>query len=550
MGAARRARGRGRPPPAAGGGGGGAPAPAGGGGGGPGGGPGPRPALAELLLLAAIWGGVLAAPFTKVEESFGVQAAHDFLRLGLGGGGFPPTFAGFDHREFPGVVPRSCLGPALAALLAAPGAGAARLLGGAGASPLVGLYCVRLALGFLSFLALRDLARAARASFGPLVEGLFLLVSALQFHLPFYASRLLPNTWALVLAALGAAALLRGDARRMAWCLVPAAVVFRCDMVLLAGPALLLAVGTGRLGFLGAVRVGLAASAGALALSLPLDSLFWGRPVWPELEVLRFNDPASGRSSAWGTSPAHWYFTSALPRALLGALPLVPLGLALEPRVRWPGALALLYVSLYSGLPHKELRFLLPVVPLFNLCAACGGARLLGGATSGGGGGGGGPLRGLAAKLARRAPALALAGLLAVSAAGSAVMLRASALNYPGGYAFEQLHAAGLPPGSVHVGNLAATTGVSRFGERRGEGWSYSKEEGLAPDELAARGFDYLVTELEGLPGYEAVGAPAWGFTGLRVGLPGLTFRTAPMVHVLRRAGGGAGAGPPEEAGA
>ena len=143
-----------------------------------------------------------------------------------------------------------------------------------------------------------------------------------------------------------------------------------------------------------------------------------------------------------------------------------------------------------------------------------------------------------------------LAGLLAVSAAGSAVMLRASALNYPGGYAFEQLHAAGLPPGSVHVGNLAATTGVSRFGERRGEGWSYSKEEGLAPDELAARGFDYLVTELEGLPGYEAVGAPAWGFTGLRVGLPGLTFRTAPMVHVLRRAGGGAGAGPPEEAGA
>jgi len=546
MGAPRgaRGRGRGRAPARAGG---GAPAAAGGGGGGGGGGE-PRPALLELLLLAAIWGGVLAAPFTKVEESFGVQAAHDFLRLGLGGGGFPPSFAGFDHREFPGVVPRSCLGPVLAALLAAPGAWAARLLGGAGASPLVGLYCVRLALGFLSFLALRDLARAGRTSFGPLVEGLFLLVSALQFHLPFYASRLLPNTWALILAALGSAALLRGDARRMTWCLVPAAAIFRCDMVLLAGPALLLAVGTGRLGFLGAVRVGLAASAGALALSLPLDSLFWGRPVWPELEVLLFNDPTSGRSSAWGTSPAHWYFTSALPRALLGALPLAPLGFALEPRVRWPGALALLYVSLYSGLPHKELRFLLPVVPLFNLCAACGGAQLLGMAS--GGGGGGGPPRGLMARILRRAPALTLAGLLAISAAGSAVMLRASALNYPGGYAFEQLHAAGLPPGRVHVGNLAATTGVSRFGERRGEGWSYSKEEGLAQEELAARGFDYLVTELKGLPEYEEVGAPAQGFTGLSIGLPGLTFRTAPMVHVLRRAGGGAGGGPPEEAGA
>ena len=547
MGAARRAGGRGSAPARARAGA-GAPADRGGGGGGGGGGA-PRPALLELLLLAAVWGGVLAAPFTKVEESFGVQAAHDFLRLGLGGGGFPPSFAGFDHREFPGVVPRSCLGPVLAALLAAPGAWAARLLGGAGASPLVGLYCVRLALGFLSFLALRDLARAARSSLGPLVEGLFLLVSALQFHLPFYASRLLPNTWALILAALGSAALLRGDVSRMAWCLVPAAVIFRCDMVLLAGPALLLAVGTGRLGFLGAVRVGLAASAGALALSLPLDSLFWGRPVWPELEVLLFNDPTSGRSSAWGTSPAHWYFTSALPRALLGALPLVPLGFALEPRVRWPGALALLYVALYSGLPHKELRFLLTVVPLFNLCAACGGARLLGMA-SGGGGGGSGPPQGLTARLLRRAPALTLAGLLAISAAGSAVMLRASALNYPGGYALEQLHAAGQPAGRVHVGNLAATTGVSRFGERRGEGWSYSKEEGLAQDELAARGFDYLVTELEGLPGYEEVGAPAQGFTGLGIGLSGLTFRTAPMVHVLRRAGGGAGGGAPEETGA
>ena len=58
------------------------------------------------------------------------------------------------------------------------------------------------------------------------------------------------------------------------------------------------------------------------------------------------------------------------------------------------------------------------------------------------------------------------------------------------------------------------------------------------------------VTELEGLPGYEEVGAPAQGFTGLGIGLSGLTFRTAPMVHVLRRAGGGAGGGAPEETGA
>jgi hypothetical protein len=47
------------------------------------------------------------------------------------------------------------------------------------------------------------------------------------------------------------------------------------------------------------------------------------------------------------------YFTSALPRALLGAAPLVLLGVLWERRL-WPqAAAALLYVLLYSTLPHK-----------------------------------------------------------------------------------------------------------------------------------------------------------------------------------------------------
>ena len=54
--------------------------------------------------------------------------------------------------------------------------------------------------------------------------------------------------------------------------------------------------------------------------------------------------------------PLHWYFTSALPRALLGALPLAALGLALERRLRSKLACVLLYVAAYSLLPHKEVR--------------------------------------------------------------------------------------------------------------------------------------------------------------------------------------------------
>ena len=54
--------------------------------------------------------------------------------------------------------------------------------------------------------------------------------------------------------------------------------------------------------------------------------------------------------------PFHWYFTSALPRALLGGYPLAALGYLLERRVRPYVQLVTLYVALYSFLPHKEVQ--------------------------------------------------------------------------------------------------------------------------------------------------------------------------------------------------
>lgn len=53
--------------------------------------------------------------------------------------------------------------------------------------------------------------------------------------------------------------------------------------------------------------------------------------------------------------PYHWYFTSALPRALLGGYPLAAVGYLVEPRVRPYLHLVTAYIALYSLLPHKEV---------------------------------------------------------------------------------------------------------------------------------------------------------------------------------------------------
>ena len=88
-----------------------------------------------------------------------------------------------------------------------------------------------------------------------------------------------------------------------------------------------------------------------------MHSLGFATAVFDALD-LALSPEAACRSSEWGTHPPWWYFTSALPRALLGALPLAAAGSYLEARTRPLLAVVLAFVALYSWLPHKEVSFM------------------------------------------------------------------------------------------------------------------------------------------------------------------------------------------------
>jgi hypothetical protein len=111
--------------------------------------------------------------------------------------------------------------------------------------------------------------------------------------------------------------------------------------------------------------VGLAAAAGGL-----LDALTWGRPFHSLVTYVEFN--LSDRAKAFGVAP-FWFYATSFARSTGVGLAALALGWALAARRQ--AALALLlavYVLAHSLVPHKELRFLMPVVPLSIAVAAAG----------------------------------------------------------------------------------------------------------------------------------------------------------------------------------
>lgn len=322
----------------------------------------------------------------------------------------------------------------------------------------------------------------------------YLLITASQFHIPFYSSRLLPNTFALILVTHAYAEWFRGQYRLTAMYLVFTTAIFRCDMLLLLFTVGLSMLIQRQLTVIQALTIGVGTGLFSLAATVPLDSLLWGRFIWPEFEVWWFNT-VDNRSSEWGKMIWHWYFSKALPKGLLLTALLAPLAFVRVPefvdrcarRISYDSRLfdrslipfftpIFAFVAMYSILPHKEIRFIFPVLPMFNVCSAYGMSRLQKVAISDGD-----LSTNTTPKTHWMVKAMFLSGIGAImlTMTVSLVFLRISMENYPGGMALERLRSHlmdTVPVGNtnksewnsvhVHVDVAAAMTGVSLFGQR------------------------------------------------------------------------------------
>ena len=233
-------------------------------------------------------------------------------------------------------------------------------------------------------------------------------------------------------------------------------IVFRSEIAILLGTHTIWATYWRRLPIKSTITSGFMGVVAGLALTITVDSFFWQRfPMWPELVGFIYN-VMNGQAANWGTSPFHFYFTSALPRLLYNPVTYIlciPLAVVGPLRSKSLSILIpnILFIAVYSLQPHKEWRFIVYSIPPITAVAAQGANWIW--------------IRrqkSLLYRLLSIVLILSTLGAIASSLLASII----SSLNYPGAAALKRLHErvdGSQPTVHVHMDTLSCMTGITRF---------------------------------------------------------------------------------------
>ncbi|XP_078035464.1 alg12 alpha-1,6-mannosyltransferase [Augochlora pura] len=473
-----------------------------------------------IILVSMIH--LLYCPFTKVEESFNLQAMHDILYHGF-------NLTEYDHHDFPGVVPRSFVGPIIISGLASPLIATFNYLQ---LNKFFAQYVVRAVLGLLVISMLKLYRDALQSIFGLQFSKWFVAITVTQYHFLYYLSRPLPNIMAMPLVLLALFGWLKQSHIIFIWSSAAAIIIFRAELAMLLGLFLLYDIANKKLTIPRLLKIAVPAGIFFLTLTVTIDSIFWRRILWPEGEVFYFNTILN-KSSDWGTSPFLWYFYSALPRGLALSYFLIPLGMLWDARVRTLTVPGIIFIILFSFLPHKELRFIIYVFPLLNVSAAAVCHRIWENRAKG-------PWHGFVAMI--------ISGHLVLNALFSMFLLCVAGSNYPGGLAIAKLHRLekdSIGPVHVHIDVLTAQTGVSRFTQTN-DSWIYSKQENLTIDNPEILQFTHLLMEAKSkyspnikpyLKTHDILDSVD-GFSHIALNynmLPPIRIKTRPIIFIMKR---------------
>jgi alpha-1,6-mannosyltransferase len=249
----------------------------------------------DVMLLLYSWSLVLLCPYTKVEESFNMQAMHDIMF-------HQHHIEAYDHLVFTGPVPRTMLGSVIVSTASSPIAVVMSLMN---APNWTFAYLVRMVLASFLVASMSFLRVSVHKRYDAATSWWLGFVNLMQFHIPFYISRSLPNTYALFFTNMALGCILQQQFRYSIALLTASAVIFRSDTLVFAAPFMLSLLISRNLTFSRFLATGLITAVPCISISVAVDSFFGRRLLWPEALVFLFNT-VQNKSAEWGTSPWHW----------------------------------------------------------------------------------------------------------------------------------------------------------------------------------------------------------------------------------------------------